>query len=96
MRTVYVGLIGFVIGIFAGFGIFQTISFYTPANYVIASKENVALIVKAHHMCFLEILANHCTQDSVYIPIDSLDDRYVRTCGAWVDSKMQKPETDVQ
>lgn len=52
------------------------------------SKENAAYLAKAHVQCFETVLASWAIQDSTYIPIDSIEQEYKKTCGAKIDSLM--------
>lgn len=52
-------------------------------------KRNVHLYVKAHIYCFEGILAEWAQQDSIYIPLDSIEEEYSRTCGIKIDSIIQ-------
>lgn len=52
------------------------------------SKENAAYLAKAHVQCFETVLANWAIRDSTYIPIDSIEQEYKKTCGAKIDSLM--------
>ena len=70
-------------------GIFSAAIFYwLSPNYgsIHVYRENMGLYVKAHMYCFEEIIANWAQQDSVYIPLDSLEDVYIDICGVKVDS----------
>lgn len=54
------------------------------AEYVY--QQNVQLYARAHMYCYSGIIADWAEQDSVYIPLDSLEEEYRRQCGVWVDS----------
>lgn len=74
-------------------GILITYYFLRPRptlDYTIASKENVALHVKAHYICYSSLIAEWARMDSTYIPLDSLEEVYLRTCGDYVENIKQE------
>ncbi len=55
----------------------------------IVYQRNVGLFVKAHMLCFEDVIATWAQADSTYIPLDSLEKVYLETCGDYIEKQMR-------
>lgn len=73
-------------------GIFSAAMFYwlhPGYGEVYVYHENIKLYAKAHVYCFESLVADWAQRDSIYIPLDSLEEEYLLTCGNKIDSILQ-------
>lgn len=75
----------FMLGALLTGGSYQAFRHNAPADVIIANKENISLHVKAYAICWNSVLANWALRDSVYIPIDSLEQVSQEICGAKIE-----------
>lgn len=71
-------LIGFLIGL----GAFKACEYRRD----IISKEYSAVLVKNHILCYQQVIVEWALADSTWIPIDSLNELYAKSCGISIDS----------